>query len=128
MSWVLLGIQLVVAGVHLVPRLVYLPNPRTARVIEFINTTLGPWWVVLFGLSTVALFLTLQRKRFRHFGHLSCVFVWVAYTVALWFGALTSRPVGPVLFASVATGLVFVHLVVATAYADDPREGRHHAG
>jgi hypothetical protein len=124
LSWVLLGIQAVVSVLHGFPRLVYRPNPQTARIVEFINS-LGPYWVVAFGLSTVALVVSLVWHRYRHIGHLACMFTWVVFAVALWFGALASNPIGPILFACVATGLVLVHLVIATAYADDPRERRH---
>lgn len=124
LSWVLLGIQAVVAVLHRFPNLVYRPNPRTARIVEFINS-LGPWWTVVFGLSSVALLAALGWHRYRHIGHLACMFAWVVFAVALWFGAIASTPTGPILFACVATGLVLVHLVIATAYADDPREGRN---
>jgi len=124
MSWVLLAVQVVVAVLHGFPSLVYRPNPRTARVVEFINS-LGPWWIVAFGLSATVLLVSLWRRRYRHLGHLACMFAWVVFAVALWFGALASRPIGPILFACVATGLVLMHLVIATAYADDPHEGSH---
>jgi hypothetical protein len=126
MSWVLLAVQVAVSTLHVFPPLVYRPNPRTARVVEFVNS-LGPWWAVSFGLSSVALLVVLMWRHYRHWGHLACVFVWIWFTVALWFGAIASDPMGPILFACVATGLVGVHVVVATAYADDPLERPHRA-
>lgn len=127
LSWVLLVTQGVVAVLHLFPNLVYRPNPRTARIVEYVNS-LGPWWVCAFGLSTGLLLVSLYAGRWRHLGHLVCMFVWVAYAVALWFGALVSNPTGPILFACVATGLVGVHVVVATSYADHPLESRGRDG
>jgi hypothetical protein len=56
------------------------------------------------------------------------MFVWMAYAVALWFGALVSDPTGPILFAVVATGLVGVHVVMGTSYADHPQENRGRDG
>lgn len=124
MSWVLLAVQAVVSILHLFPNLVYRPNPRTARVVEFVNS-LGPWWAVGFGLSSVVLFGTLVCQRFRHVGHGGGVFTWVWFSAALWFGAVASTPTGPILFACVATGLVAVHWIMASAWAEQRGEGLH---
>lgn len=121
MSWVLFGLQAVVSVLHSFPAFVYRPNPRTAAIVEFVNS-LGPWWLVLFGSSSISLLATLLWRRKRHWGHLACMFVWVLFATALWLGALASRPTGPILFPCVATALVLVHVVVATAYADERTE------
>jgi hypothetical protein len=122
MSRVLLILHVLLAVLHLFPRLVFNPDSRAAAVVVTINS-LGPGWVALFGVSSALLMLALWRQRRRHLAHLACACVWVMYAMALWLGSLLASPVGPIRFALVASVLAVIHLVVATSYADDPSEG-----
>lgn len=115
MSGVLVGVQAAIALLHLHPPLVYPARPVSTTVVVFING-LGPWWLVAFGLSAVALIITLKLNRHRQYGHLACGAVWIAYSVALWVGAVATR--GTLTLAVLATGWAALHLALATAYAD----------
>lgn len=120
-SGALVLLQLVLALLHLFPALVFSDSP-TVRVLVFING-LGPFWTLGFGITGVGLVVALWARRFRHWAHLGCTFVWVVYATALWIGAYAVSPPGPIRLAIVCTGLAAVHLVTATQYADEPGEG-----
>jgi hypothetical protein len=115
MSGVLVGVQAAIALLHLYPPLVYPARPVSTTVVVFISD-LGPWWLVAFGLSAVALIITLKLNRHRQYGHLACGAVWIAYSVALWWGVAATR--GTVTLAVLATGWAALHLALATGYAD----------
>lgn len=115
LSVVLAVVQAVLAALHTNSALVYPAQPTTTTVVVTVNR-LGPWWLIAFAVSATLLLVTLYRSRHRQFGHLACATVWMAYTVALWWGAVATG--GPVALAVLATGFLVIHLVIATAYAD----------
>lgn len=123
----LLGLQVIAAGLHVVPSLVYPVSSvrTTTRVVAQVNA-LGPVWVLLFGLSSLLLGTTLAANRAQVHGHLSCATVWVMYATGLWIGSLATEPHGTVFFPVIATFVVIFHMLLAASYNEDAasRPGR----
>lgn len=120
-SGLLALLQSVVAILHWFPTLVYgtrVANLTTSRLVFYINT-LGPTWIIAFGASAVTIIIALLfRRRLLSTAHALCGAVWMGYSVALWFGAIGSPPLGPVLLPCLTTTLAFAHIVMGIAYAD----------
>lgn len=127
LSLVMLALQVTAAVVHIVPSLVYpvLSVRTTTRIVAEINS-LGPVWVLCFGVSSLLLGITLRLGRGETYGHLACAAVWVFYATGLWLGTFATSPHGTVLFPIVATMTVTVHFITAASYNEDAdgRAGR----
>lgn len=109
-------LQAVAAVMHAFPRLVYPDRPTTTTVIVYINS-LGPVWVVLFGVTALGLAVSLCKRRWMNWGHLTSAAIWVLYMSALSYGAWATK--GTWFFPVVAAALVFIHTKLAFGYDDD---------
>lgn len=109
-------LQAVAAVMHAFPRLVYPNRPTTTTVIVYINS-LGPVWVVLFGVTALGIAASLYTRRWMNWSHLAAAAVWVAYASALGYGAWSTG--GTWFFPAVAAAVVFVHTKLASGYDDD---------
>jgi hypothetical protein len=119
-SVVLLALQAVATGLHVVPSLVYPPaNVRTTTRIVAEISSLGPVWVLVFGVSSLVMGVTLAIDRGQAHAHLICAAVWVMYATGLWIGSLAVAPHGTVLFPVVATFVVIFHMLLAASYNED---------
>lgn len=119
LSVVLAVAQLAIGILHLWPRLVYPANPATTKVVAALSG-LGPVWVVWFGLSGIALVLSLYANRLLHVAHMLTGSSWLAYAFALEVGAWSSH--GTHLLPAVATIVAAVHIIAAVSYSNDARE------
>lgn len=119
MSVILLVLQFVATGLHVVPSLVYSSTAHpTTRIVVYISH-LGPLWVLLFGVTALGMLFALRYQKGLYQTHIGCAAVWVFYSAALWLGALVASPHGTILFPVVTTALVFVHTILASSYSDD---------
>jgi hypothetical protein len=116
-------LQLVATGLHVVPSLVY-PHTalKTTRVVAEINS-LGPVWVLLFGVTSLGLGAALWWNRGETYAHLACAGTWVFYATGLWIGAFGEQPHGTILFPVVATMTVLFHTILAASYNEDIVDG-----
>jgi hypothetical protein len=124
LSLVMLALQLVATGIHVVPALVYPATGvrTTTRIVAEISS-LGPVWVLTFGASSLVLGLTLWLKRGQAYGHLAAAAVWVMYATGLWLGTFANHPHGTVFFPTVATVITIVHVITAASYNEDAEGG-----
>lgn len=116
LSAVTLALQVAATVLHTLPGLVYPVRPTTTTVVVYINS-LGPIWVTLFGVTSLALLGSLLGKRFMNYAHLTAAAVWVLYTSALVTGAVATG--GTWLFPTVTSTIALVHAVLASGYDDD---------
>ena len=119
-SVVLLVLQVTATALHVVPSLVYpvVAVRTTTRVVAQINS-LGPVWVLAFGISALILGATLRLDRGQAHGHLICAAVWVMYATGLWIGSLAAEPHGAVFFPVITTFVIIFHMLLAASYNED---------
>lgn len=96
------------------PRFVARPlGPGQVSVVRHIET-LGPVWVIGFGLTAAGIVIALAwRPRHLWLAHVAGVGMTLGYAVALWTGAWFSRPTAPIMSAVLATVVAATHLVAA---------------
>lgn len=127
-SLVLLTLQVIATGLHVVPSLVYPATTAirtTTRVVAQISS-LGPVWVLVFGVSSLLLGGAMAINRGQVHSHLICAAVWVMYSTGLWIGSLAAQPHGAVFFPVIASFVVVFHMLLAASYNEDA--GRHGGG
>lgn len=78
----------------------------------------GPWWVLMFIASGLALLLASRRKRGFVVAHGVSVFVWSFYGLAILLGALLSEPPTPVLAGTIAAFMALLHFALSFASAE----------
>lgn len=109
-------LQALAAVLHSFPRLVSPGRPTTMTVVVYIDS-LGPVWVILFGVTALGLAVSLYRRQCMNWAHLSAAVVWVLYTSALIVGAWATK--GAWFFPVVTAAIVFIHAKLASGYDDD---------
>jgi hypothetical protein len=117
---VLLAVAQVAIGVlHLWPHLVYPANPATTKVVAALSS-LGPVWVAWFGVTGIALIVSLVANRLIHVAHMLAGSSWIAYAFALEVGAWSSH--GTHFLPAVTAIVAAVHIISAVSYSNDARE------
>lgn len=109
--------QMVAAGFHVFPRLVYPARPTTTAGVVALSQQIGPIWVILFALSSGLVLLGLCRNRGMQWAHASCATVWVVYSAVLFTGAVVTH--GTFWFPTVVLFLAVLHAVCAWFYNDE---------
>ena len=115
-SVVLTVTHLVVALLHINPRLIYPQRAQTTKVVLALSQ-LGPVWIAWFGLAGVTLVVTLHYNRAVHIAHMLGAASWLAYAFALEVGAWSSG--GTHLLPVVTLALAALHVVLAASYSKD---------
>jgi hypothetical protein len=115
--------QLYMAFLYVFPSLVArVGNPSpTVRIVQFIQS-LGPYYTVGFAFSGGILLITLLVPKLRKwifFGHLVCFGVFFSYGFALFLGALSDHPHGPIVTPSLAMIPIVGHAVLALVYGGE---------
>lgn len=90
--------------------------PGRRSIITYLEN-LGPVWASAFGAVTLLLLWGLISDRLLEVWHASGAAVSGGYSVALWFGALASRPVGTVVAATLSLLMFALHVWSALDYA-----------
>lgn len=91
--------------------------PEQVSLVVYIEQA-GPWWVLLFALSGLALLVSAFRARGFVLAHATGVFVWLFYGLAIMLGAIFSEPPTPVLAGTIAVFTAFVHAGLAYGSAE----------
>jgi hypothetical protein len=115
-SVVLTVTHLVVALLHVNPRLIYPQRAQTTKVVLALSQ-LGPVWVTWFGCAGLALVFTLKLNRGVHLAHMLGAASWLAYAFALEVGAWSSG--GTHLLPVVTLALAATHTILAASYSKD---------
>jgi hypothetical protein len=108
--------QLVAAGFHFFPRLVYPARPATTAGVVALSQQIGPIWVIGFAGSAALLLFGLIRNRGMQWAHAGCATVWVIYAAVLFTGAIVTK--GTYWLPTVVTFLAVLHAVCAWFYND----------
>lgn len=90
--------------------------PGRRSIISYLET-LGPVWATAFGVVAGLLVWGLLSDRLLEVWHASGAAVSAGYAVALWYGALASRPVGTVVGAVLSLLMLSLHVWSAMDYA-----------
>ncbi|WP_371113058.1 hypothetical protein [Rhodococcus sp. JVH1] len=93
-----------------------LPPDQLSLVVYIENA--GPYWVIGFVLTGLALiFATIKRRHFVN-AHAAGVFMWAFYGLAILLGAIFSVPPTPVLSGAIAIFMALVHAGLAFGCAE----------
>lgn len=119
-SWMLCIFQIIFALLHLYSPLAYrMGQQSTTYVVSYI-TTLGPYWVVLFGITGILLLVSLMKQsKWRWKAHLSCGSIFCGYTAALFTGAIFDHPFGPFTYPAMSLVITIGHALLMLSYGGD---------
>lgn len=119
-SWLLCGLQFILAVLWNFPNLAFKQSSNPALVIAYINH-LGPIWTIIFGTSSLLLGygLLTEHRTLRWSGHLFCAMVFMLYTSSIVVGASFDTPPGPYISALMAAVITVGHTVLAFSYGGD---------
>jgi hypothetical protein len=108
--------HLIVALLHISPRLIYPQRAQTTKVVLALSH-LGPVWIIWFGSAAAVFAITRWLNRGVHIAHLLGGATWLAYAFALEVGAWSSG--GTHLLPTVTLALAALHGILAASYSKD---------
>jgi hypothetical protein len=94
------------------------PTPGGVSIVNTIDKN-GPYWVLFFSVTAVAMVAALVSGRMLPLVHQAGVVLMGAYATAIWYGVFASEPNRAWLTAIGFTGLCAWHQLKVLTYTDD---------
>ena len=94
------------------------PTPGGVSIVNTIDTN-GPYWLVGYSLTAVAMVAALLSGRFLPLVHQVGFVLMGAYAIAIWYGVFASEPNRAWLTGIGFTGLAVWHQLKVLTYTDD---------
>ncbi|KQU30352.1 MULTISPECIES: hypothetical protein [unclassified Rhodococcus (in: high G+C Gram-positive bacteria)] len=111
--------QVAVGALYLGPsQLVRRPQPPDQISLVVYIEQAGPYWVFLFAVTGVFLLTAAARGKGFVVAHSVSMVAWTFYGLAIFFGAWFSEPPTPVLAATIAVFMGFIHVTLALGAAE----------
>jgi hypothetical protein len=91
--------------------------PGAVSVVNYIDSN-GPWWIIGYGLSGLAIAVALCTARGLQWSHASGAVVCGAYSTAAFIGAFSSEPIRPIIVGTAFAMAMASHLGLSESYGD----------